>query len=258
MACIDLTSLTGHESAQDVRQLVRRARAPLDPAMLDALGVASLHTAALCVYPAHIAAARDGLAGSSVRLATVAAGFPTAAGTLEARSSEVRAAAEAGVDEIDAVIDRDKVRQEAWDALYDEVRTFREAAGRARLKAILGTGDLPSLLHVRRASLVCLLAGAAFIKTSTGNEAVNATLEAGVVMLDAITDIRDRTGRLAGFKPAGGIRTADQALDWLALAGAAYGGRADSRLFRFGASSLLDGVTRRLRELATSARGLTP
>ncbi len=248
VACTDLTSLTGDETERDIRGLAARARTPLAPALLEALRLEELHTAAVCVYPAFLEVALDALDGSPVRLATVAAGFPAANGTLTERVGEVRAAARAGAHEIDAVLDRDLVRGAAWDALYEEIRAFREAAGDTHLKIILGTGELPGLLHVHRASLVCLAAGADFVKTSTGKEAVNATLPAGVVMLDAIRVIESRTGRRGGFKPAGGIRTADQALEWLALADEALDGATPGR-FRIGASSLLGDVVRRLETL---------
>ncbi len=187
-------------------------------------------------------------------MATVAAGFPHGLSPLSIRVAEVRACAAIGADEIDIVIRRSHALLGEWSALYDEVAAFREAAGRASLKAILATGELGAPLTVARAGLVALMAGADFIKTSTGKEAVNATLDAGIAMAAAIRTYSERTGVRAGLKPAGGLRTPARALDWLALVDAELGAAwLDPARFRLGASGLLAEVARELESLAGGA-----
>jgi deoxyribose-phosphate aldolase len=237
---IDLTTLSGDDTPERVRDLCRTARAPL-PQLPD------VTVATVCVYPALVPIAAEELSGSGVRVATAAAGFPHGLSPLPTRVDEVRACVEMGADEVDVVIQRAHALTGNWRALYDEVAAFREASGEAVLKAILATGELAAPETIYRAGLVCLMAGADFIKTSTGKEAVNATLPAGVVMAAAIRDYEDRTSHRAGLKPAGGIRTADVALSWLELARQELGAdRTGPDLFRLGASGLLKDIRGRL------------
>jgi deoxyribose-phosphate aldolase len=242
---LDLTTLSGDDTPARVRDLCARARQPLRPELAERLGAAELHVAAVCVYHHFLPVALDALAGSGIPVAVACAGFPAGLSPLSLRVAEVRAAVEAGADEIDAVINRSHVLTGEWEALYDEVRAFRAACGEAHLKVILGTGDLGSLTNVARASRLCMLAGADFIKTSTGKEAVNATLPVGVAMLRSIREYAARTGCRVGFKPAGGIRTPAQALEWLRLVRAELGEEwLRPELFRIGASTLLGEIER--------------
>ncbi|PTQ13079.1 deoxyribose-phosphate aldolase [Sphingomonas oleivorans] len=249
IACMDLTTLAGDDTPERVEQLCARARAPLPPTLLQALGLAPgmLKTGAVCVYHAMIAPALTALAGSDIPVAAVSAGFPAGLSPLSTRIAEVTESAAAGAAEIDIVIQRRHALSGDWRTLYDEVRAFREAAGQAHVKAILATGELGTATRIARASLVCIMAGADFIKTSTGMEKVNATLPAGLVMLRIIRDHATRTGIRIGFKPAGGIASADQALAWLMLVRQELGEEwLTPDLFRFGASRLLDDVERHL------------
>ncbi len=254
VTCMDLTTLSGDETAGRVRRLCAKARHPVTTDLLASLGVEAsrIHVAAVCTYHAFVEAAVESLAGSGVRVAAVSAGFPAGLSPFEQRVAEVRASVEAGADEIDIVITRAHVLSGDWPSLYDEVAAFREACGAARLKTILGTGDLATLRNIKRASLVCMMAGADFIKTSTGKEPVNATLPVSLVMVRAIREFHERTGNAVGFKPAGGIRTAKQALEWLILMKEELGDRwLESPLFRFGASGLLGDIERQLEHFAT-------
>ncbi|MGF7147726.1 deoxyribose-phosphate aldolase [Sphingomonas zeicaulis] len=233
LAATDLTTLQGDDTEDRVRALAERASA--------------LGTAAVCVYPAMVPAALTVLADSGVAVATVAAGFPHGLSPLSTRIAEVAACVELGATEIDVVIRRSHALTGNWQALYDEVAAFRAACGSAHLKTILGTGELADPTIIARAALVCIMAGADFVKTSTGKEAVNATLEAGVAMMAAIEDWHGATGALVGFKAAGGIATADDALRWIALARNEMGEAwLAPTLFRFGASRLVDDIVRRL------------
>jgi deoxyribose-phosphate aldolase len=222
--------------------------------LLEQLGASRLDltVAAVCVYHVFVETAVEALAGSGIPVAAVSAGFPAGLNPLPQRLAEIRASVAAGAAEIDVVITRAHVLTGRWDALYDEVRAFREACGAAHLKTILATGELATLRNVARASAVCLMAGADFIKTSTGKEAVNATLPVGLVMARMIRAYHQRTGHAAGLKPAGGIRSAKQALDWLLMVrdelGTAWLNR---RLFRLGASGLLTDIERQLEHFAT-------
>ncbi len=251
---IDLTTLSGDDTSGTVRRLAAKARQPVRPDLLRALGLApdSLHVAAVCVYHAFVEDAVAALEGTDIPVAAVSAGFPAGLNPLPQRLAEVRASVAAGAREIDVVITRAHALTGRWEALYDEVRAFREAVGPAHLKVILGTGELGTLRNVRRASLVAMMAGADFVKTSTGKEKVNATLPVGLVMVRAVRDYFERTGFRVGFKPAGGIKTAKQALLWLILMkeelGADWAGPA---LFRFGASSLLGDIERQLEHFVT-------
>ncbi len=254
IACMDLTTLAGDDTAGTVRRLCAKARRPLRRDIEDALGVADLGltVGAVCVYHAFVPTAVEALRGSGIPVAAVSTGFPAGLSPLAQRVAEIRASVEAGAAEIDVVITRAHVLTGDWQALYDEVRTFREACGEAHLKAILAVGELGTLTNVARASLVAMMAGADFIKTSTGKEAVNATLPAGLVMVRQIRAWREQTGHEVGFKPAGGIRTAKQALDWLLLMKEELGDRwLRPHLFRFGASGLLTDVERQLEHFVT-------
>lgn len=251
---MDLTTLSGDDTPGRVRRLCAKARRPVRQDLLDALGMQDvpLHVAAVCVYHAMVETAVDALEGSGIPVAAVSTGFPAGLSPMETRLAEIRASVGAGAEEIDIVITRAHVLTGNWQALYDEVRAFRDACGPAHLKAILGTGDLGTLTDVARASLVAMMAGADFIKTSTGKESVNATLPVGIVMARMIRAWHERTGQMVGFKPAGGIRTAKQSLDWLAMMKEELGDRwTHPDLFRFGASGLLTDIERQLEHHVT-------
>lgn len=251
---IDLTTLSGDDTPGAVQRLCAKARQPVRQDMLDALGVGSLGltVGAVCVYHNLVACAVEALAGSAIPVAAVSTGFPAAQNPFPQKLEEIAASVQAGAQEIDIVISRAHVLQGHWGALYDEVRAFREVCGPAHLKAILATGDLASLRQVAQASLVCMMAGADFIKTSTGKETVNATLPVGLVMVRAIRDYYEATRFRVGFKPAGGIRSAKAALDWLILIKEEVGNDwLDARLFRLGASGLLTDIERQLWHFLT-------
>ncbi|HEU4827811.1 MAG TPA: deoxyribose-phosphate aldolase [Gemmatimonadales bacterium] len=251
---MDLTTLSGDDTPGRVRRLCAKARQPVQPDLLEQLGASSLRirTAAVCVYHAMVPTAVEALAGSGIPVAAVSTGFPAGLSPFAQRLAEIGASVEAGAEEIDIVITRSHVLTGDWQALYDEVRAFREACGDAHIKTILATGELGTLRNVARASLVCMMAGADFIKTSTGKEGVNAVLPVGLVMVRAIRDYLERTGHLVGFKPAGGIRTAKDSLVWLSLMKEELGPRwLRPELFRFGASALLTDIERQLEYFAT-------
>ncbi|MGH7593770.1 MAG: deoxyribose-phosphate aldolase, partial [Gemmatimonadales bacterium] len=211
-----------------------------------------VRVAAVCVYHAFVGTAVEALAVSGIPVAAVSAGFPAGLAPFKTRLADIGASVAEGAEEIDIVITRAQVLTGNWQALYDEIRAFREASGPAHLKAILGTGELATLKDVSRASLVAMMAGADFVKTSTGKESVNATLPVGIVMARAIREYRERTGHYVGFKPAGGIRTAKQSLDWLAMMKEELGDRwLRPDLFRFGASSMLGDIERQLEHFVT-------
>ena len=250
---MDLTTLQGDDTPGRVRRLCAKARRPVRPDLLEALGASSLEikVAAVCVYHAFVETAKHALEGSGIPVAAVSTGFPAGLSPFETRLREIELSVAAGAGEIDIVITRAHVLTGNWAALYDEVKAFRAACGAAHLKAILGTGELGTLRDVARASAVCMMAGADFIKTSTGKEPVNATLPVGLVMARQIRDFRDRTGHWVGLEPAGGIRTAKQSLDWLAMIKEELGDRwLRPDLFRFGASSLLADIERQLEHAA--------
>jgi deoxyribose-phosphate aldolase len=251
---MDLTTLSGDDTPARVRRLCGKAQRPVRADLLAALGADGLpiRVAAVCVYHAMVATAVQVLAGARIPVAAVATGFPHGLSPMRERLGEIRASVAEGAGEIDVVITRAHVLTGAWEALYDEVRAFREACGRAHLKTILAAGELGPLRNVARASAVCLMAGADFIKTSTGKERVNATLPVGLVMARTIRAYRERTGIRAGLKAAGGIRTAKQALDWLLLIKDELGTPwLQPSLFRFGASGLLTDIERQLEHLVT-------
>lgn len=254
VSCIDLTTLSGDDTVGTVRRLCAKARQPLRPDIASALGVSELGltTAAVCVYHEFVSTAVEALKGSGVAVAAVSTGFPAGLSPFQQRIGEIRASVESGASEIDVVITRSHVLTGNWEALYHEVRAFREACGPAHLKTILGVGDLATLTNVAKASMVAMMAGSDFIKTSTGKETVNATLPVGLVMTRMIRQYGMLTGHEVGFKPAGGIRTARQALDWLILMKEELGDRwLRSHLFRFGASGLLTDLERQLEHFVT-------
>ncbi|GIW53211.1 MAG: deoxyribose-phosphate aldolase [Gemmatimonadales bacterium] len=246
---LDLTTLSGDDTPGRVRRLCAKARQPVRPEILEGFGVSDLpiKVAAVCVYHAFVETAVEALRGSGIPVAAVSTGFPAGLNPLPQRLQEIRASVEAGAEEIDVVITRAHVLTGRWDALYDEVRAFREACGDALLKVILATGELATMRNVARASLVAMMAGADFIKTSTGKEAVNATLPVGLVMARAIRAYRERTGYRVGLKPAGGIRRAKEALDWLLMVKDELGTEwLRPALFRIGASAVLTDIERQL------------
>jgi deoxyribose-phosphate aldolase len=246
---MDLTTLSGDDTEERVRRLCAKAMHPVSDSVRALLGIEELplQVAAVCVYHVFVETARRALHGSGVRVAAVSTGFPAGLNALGERLAEIRRSVEAGADEIDVVITRAHVFAGQWQRLYEEVAAFKEACGAAHCKVILGTGDLGTLRNVARASLVAMMAGADFIKTSTGKEAVNATLPVGLVMTRAIRDYGERTASAVGFKPAGGIRTAKQSLEWLALMKEELGQSwLEPQLFRFGASSMLGDIERQL------------
>jgi deoxyribose-phosphate aldolase len=251
---MDLTTLQGDDTDGRVRRLCAKARRPVRLDLVEALGMQDtpLTVAAVCVYHAFVKTAVEALEGSGIPVAAVSTGFPAGLSPFTTRLAEIEASVIDGAREIDIVITRAHVLTGNWQALYDEVRAFREACGHAHLKAILGTGDLGTLRDVARASKVAMMAGADFIKTSTGKEGVNAILPVGLVMARAIRDYRERTGFCIGFKPAGGIRKAKESLDWLAMMKDELGDRWLRRdLFRFGASSMLGDIERQLEHFVT-------
>lgn len=251
---MDLTTLAGDDTASNVRRLCAKARNPLREDLVRALGAESLGVTvgAICVYHQWVATAADALEGSGIPVAAVSTGFPAGLSPFEQRLAEIPASVAAGAQEIDIVISRAYVLTGDWQALYDEVKAFREACGDAHLKAILATGELATLTNVARASWVAMQAGADFIKTSTGKEGVNATLPVSVTMVRQIREYEARTGFRIGYKPAGGIRTAKQALDYLLLMKEELGDRwLRPDLFRFGASSLLTDIERQLEHFVT-------
>jgi deoxyribose-phosphate aldolase len=252
LSCIDLTTLSGDDTAGRVRRLCAKARTPVRADILEALGMAGLTVGAVCVYHDMIAPAVEALNGSGLPVAAVSTGFPAGLSPFHLRVAEIEESVKAGAREIDIVISRRHVLSGNWQALYDEMRAFRAACGEAHVKAILATGELGTLRNVARASLVCMMAGADFIKTSTGKESVNATLPVSLVMIRAIRDYYSATGVRVGYKPAGGISKAKDALTYLALIKEELGDHwLSPHLFRFGASSLLGDIERQLEHHVT-------
>jgi deoxyribose-phosphate aldolase len=254
ITCMDLTTLSGDDTDERVRRLCAKARQPIQQELVQKLGIESLNVkvAAVCVYHTFVETARRAVEGSGIHVAAVSTGFPAGLSPLQERVNEIRRSVEAGADEIDVVITRAHVFGARWQALYDEIETFKNACGPAHLKVILGTGDLLTLRNVARASFVAMMAGADFIKTSTGKEAVNATLPVSLVMVRAIREYAQETGMAVGFKPAGGIRTAKQSLEWLALMKEELSTSwMKAELFRFGVSGMLADIERQLEHYAT-------
>ena len=251
---LDLTTLAGDDTPGNVRRLCAKGRRPLRPDVVEALGIPDIHVAAICVYHNLVPVAVEALQGSEIGVAAVSTGFPAGQVSLSTKLNEIRGSVEAGATEIDIVISRALVLTQQWRALYDEVRAFREACGPAHMKTIIATGELATLRNVGQASLVCMMAGTDFIKTSTGKEPTNATLPVGEVMVRAIRDYYDRTAGeyRVGFKPAGGIRTAKDAIQWLILMKEELGHEwMLPALFRLGASSLLTDIERQLSHFLT-------
>jgi deoxyribose-phosphate aldolase len=251
---MDLTTLSGDDTASNVKRLCAKARRPLREDLVAALGVADLGitVGAVCVYHQWVATAVEALEGSGIPVAAVSTGFPAGLSPFKQRVEEIHESVRAGAKEIDIVITRRHVLTGDWPALYDEVRAFREACGEAHLKAILATGELATLSNVARASWVAMQAGADFIKTSTGKEGTNATLPVSLVMTRQIREYARATGYQVGYKPAGGIRTAKQALEYLLLIKEELGTRwLAPDLLRFGASALLTDIERQLEHHVT-------
>lgn len=253
---IDLTTLSGDDTPGKVKRLCQKAKFPVRRDLLDALGVADLNitTGAVCVYHNMIETAVDALKGTNIPVAAVSTGFPAGQTPLPIKISEIDASVAAGATEIDIVISREKVLTGDWQAIYDEVKAYRDACKHAHIKTILATGELATLTNVAKASWVCMMAGADFIKTSTGKEPVNATLPVSLVMIRAIREYHELTGYKIGYKPAGGIQTAKQALEYLFLMKEELGDEwLNPHLFRFGASSLLGDIERQLEHYITGS-----
>src|SRR6185312_13478468 len=254
LGAIDLTTLAGDDTPGRVHRLALKARNPLRSDIVSALGLADdpPKVAAVCVYPMMVAPAVKALEGSGIPVASVATGFPAGLTPLPQRLAEIRYAVGEGAAEIDIVVTRAHVLNGNWQALHEEVRQMRDACGQAHLKAILATGELKTLTNVYKASMVAMMAGADFIKTSTGMEAVNATLPVSLVMVRAIRAYLEATGYKIGFKPAGGIRAAKDALAWLILMKEELGREwMQPELFRLGASSLLGDIERQIEHFVT-------
>ena len=250
--CIDLTTLAGDDTGNRVARLCAKARRPIAGHILQALGLDTLQTGAVCVYPTMVPAAVRALMGSGIPVASVATGFPAGLMPLPLRLAEIRWAVEQGADEIDIVISRAHVLNQNWAALYDEIAQMREACGAAHMKAILATGDLRTLRNVYKASMVAMQAGSDFIKTSTGKEGVNATLPVSLIMVRALRDYTAATGHKIGFKPAGGMKTAKDAISWHILMKEELGNDwLQPDLFRLGASSMLADIERQLEHHIT-------
>jgi deoxyribose-phosphate aldolase len=252
VSLIDLTTLSGDDTVGRVQRICAKARNPVRAELLDQLGLPNLTVGAVCVYHDMVAPAVAALDGSGIPVAAVSTGFPAGLSPFHLRVAEIGESVQAGAAEIDIVISRRHVLSGNWQELYDEMKTFREACGDAHIKAILATGELGTLRNVARASLICMMAGADFIKTSTGKESVNATLPVSLVMIRAIRAYQAATGIRVGYKPAGGISKAKDALVYLALIKEELGDRwLQPDLFRFGASSLLGDIERQLEHHLT-------
>ena len=254
ITCIDLTTLSGDDTENRVRRLCQKAKFPIRSDLLEnlELELGTITTGAICVYHDMVTAAVSALEGSGIPVAAVSTGFPAGLSPFPLRLAEIGESVQAGAQEIDIVISRRHVLTQNWQALYDEMKAFREACGEAHVKAILATGELGTLRNVARASMICMMAGADFIKTSTGKESVNATLPISLTMIRQIRDYQDRTGYKVGYKPAGGISKAKDALTYLTLIKEELGNRwLSPDLFRFGASSLLGDIERQLEHFVT-------
>lgn len=260
VTCIDLTTLAGDDTPGKVARMCAKARNPVRRDVLEMLlgsdyeaKVGKIQTGAVCVYPARVQDAVAALEGSGIPVASVATGFPSGQIKTEHKLAEIRQCVEDGAQEIDIVISRDLALSQDWKGIYDEVKLFREACGDAHMKTILATGELPTLKSVYQASLVCMMAGADFIKTSTGKEPFNATIPVSLVMVRAAREYLERTGYKVGFKPAGGISAAKQAMAYQAMMKDELGVEwTMPHLFRFGASSLLTDIERQLYHQATN------
>jgi deoxyribose-phosphate aldolase len=253
---IDLTTLAGDDTPGKVKRLCQKAKNPVRKDILAALDVSDLNitTGAVCVYHNMIKTAVESLKGTGIPVAAVSTGFPAGQTPLNIKISEIDASVADGAKEIDIVISREKVLTGDWQAIYDEVKAYREACKDAHIKTILATGELATLTNVVKASWVCMMAGADFIKTSTGKEPVNATLPVSLVMVRAIREYYQLTGYKIGYKPAGGIQTAKQAIEYMILMKEELGNEwLTPELFRFGASSLLGDIERQLEHHLTGS-----
>ena len=254
ISCIDLTTLSGDDTEGRVRRLCAKGIQPIRPDLTRALGITNLHVGAICVYHEMIGTAITALGNSGIPVAAVSTGFPAGLSPLSTRLLEINESVAAGAKEIDIVISRRHVLTQNWQELFNEVKAFRSACGEAHLKTILATGELGSLRNVARASMVCMMAGADFIKTSTGKESVNATLATSIAVSYTIRDYYEQTGFKIGYKPAGGISKAKDALVYLSLMKEELGNDwVDASLFRFGASSLLGDIERQLEHYLTGS-----
>ena len=252
ISCIDLTTLSGDDTPGRVQRLAAKARQPVSEGLLEQLGMQGLTTGAVCVYHDMVETAVRALEGTTIPVAAVSTGFPAGLSPFRLRIAEIGESVRAGAREIDIVISRRHVLTGDWQALYDETQEMRAACGEAHMKAILATGELGTLRNVARASLICMMAGADFIKTSTGKEGVNATLPVTLTMIRCIRDYQDRTGIKVGYKPAGGIAKAKDALLYQAMMKDELGHPwLQPDLFRFGASSLLGDIERQLEHHLT-------
>jgi deoxyribose-phosphate aldolase len=252
--CIDLTTLSGDDTTGRVKRLCAKAKNPISKKLLENLDLDNITVGAVCVYHDMIETAVSKLRGTEIPVAAVSTGFPAGLSPLPLRIAEIEYSASAGASEIDIVISRRHVLTQNWKALYEEVKDFRKACGSAHMKTILATGELGTLRNVARASAVCMMAGADFIKTSTGKEPINATLPVSLVMVRAIREYHEKTGYKIGYKPAGGISKAKDALTYLSLIKEELGDQwLNPELFRFGASSLLGDIERQLEHHITGA-----
>jgi deoxyribose-phosphate aldolase len=252
---IDLTTLAGDDTPSNVQRLCAKAKAPIRKDILEKLGCADLNITcgAVCVYPARVKDAVAALEGTGIPVAAVATGFPSGQIKHEHKLEEIRGAVADGATEIDIVINREAALAGDWERVYHEVQDFREACGEAHMKSILAVGELHTLTNVHRASLVCMMAGSDFIKTSTGKEPVNATIANSLVMLRSLREYLQMTGYKVGFKPAGGISKAKAVLQYQSLMKEELGDEwLDNHLFRVGASSLLTDIERQLYHAATN------
>lgn len=248
----DLTTLAGDDTESNVHRLCLRAAYPFPKNILNKYFHETIHddihTAAICVYPNRVNDAYYTLDRVDkldiIQIAAVATGFPTGQYPLSSRLEEIRFAIEAGATEIDVVINRTLVLTGKWKELYDEILAMKVACGQmAKLKTILAIGECGSMQNVYKASMIAMMAGSEFIKTSTGKETVNATIPVGLLMIRAIQDFKKRTGRNIGLKPAGGVRTVNDAIEWMTMIKNTLGDEwLNPNLFRFGASGLLDDI----------------
>lgn len=256
ITCIDLTTLSGDDTPERVKRLCAKAMNPVRKDILEALGMGdrNITTGAVCVYHRYVATAVEALGDSGIPVAAVSTGFPAGLSPHHLKVKEIEASVADGAREIDIVVTREHVLTGNWQALYDEMREYRAACGDAHVKAILATGDLKTLRNVTKASLVCMMAGADFIKTSTGKESVNATLAVTLTMLRAIRAYEDRCGYKVGYKPAGGVSTAKTVLNYQFLMKEELGREwLEPDLFRIGASSLLADIERQLEHHVSGA-----
>jgi deoxyribose-phosphate aldolase len=254
LGCIDLTTLAGDDTKGNVTRLSAKAQSPVRLDLLDAMDMndANIHVAAVCVYHNLIKDAVNALGDSNIPIAAVSTGFPAGNIPLKEKIHQIELSVAAGAKEIDIVVSRNLILQSDWIGLYDEVAACRRACGEAHMKTILATGEIPTFTKVAKASWVSMMAGSDFIKTSTGKESVNATIPVSLVMIRAIREYYELTGYKVGFKPAGGISKAKQAVNWLILIKEELGNEwLTPDLFRFGASSLLGDIERQLEHFVT-------